>query len=370
MKKHAFRHFTSIILFAALSFTFGCGEDSENAVVDNSPIPSPIVPTVVTAEPDSVEFFIAKSGGKITSDGGSPILYFGVCWSTTPNPTIELSTKTRKDTNLTGTYEFKHYPVFTKSQTKYYIRAYAVNKAGVAYGPNTTTIITKPTSMVDKSGFVYFTNLIGNQVWSRQNLRVSTFSNDSSGNQVSIRVLPSTNSSIINQAEWSSAVASLACVYDDRNNTSPNYNFYGLLYNQYAVTNSLNVCPTGWHVPSLAEWDTLIKNTGMIDMAGKNLKGQAINKGIYSDVWNTKPNPRDNFSALPGGQRNDNGVFSNGPTGGGFGGTDGTYWTSTSIDENTAYSYTFKDNDSKIYLNQSNKKNGHSVRCVWNGDPL
>jgi uncharacterized protein (TIGR02145 family) len=197
-------------------------------------------------------------------------------------------------------------------------------------------------------------------------LRTSLYGNDSAGNIIAIRNLPN-NATPANTIVWKNALSGLSCFYNDRN---ININFFGLLYNYYVVENPLNVCPTGWHVPSVSEWDTLIKYSGMVDQAGKNLKGQALNSPNYSDLWPTKPNPRDNFSAIPGGLRDKNGVFSNGPGSGGVGGIEGTYWTSTLINDSTAYSFSIKDNDSKIYKVESHKKNGHSIRCVWNGEPL
>lgn len=73
----------------------------------------------------------ATSGGNITADGGAPITARGVCWSTSANPTISLSTKTF---NGTGTGTFASQITGLTAGTTYYVRSYAQNAAGVAYG--------------------------------------------------------------------------------------------------------------------------------------------------------------------------------------------------------------------------------------------
>jgi len=73
----------------------------------------------------------ATSGGNISSDGGGPITSRGVCWGTSPGPTITLSTKTT-DGSGNGTYTSSITGL--EASTTYFLRAYAENSAGVAYG--------------------------------------------------------------------------------------------------------------------------------------------------------------------------------------------------------------------------------------------
>jgi len=73
----------------------------------------------------------AISGGNITSDGGSSITARGIVWSTSTSPTIALTTKTNDGSGL-GQFTSK-IEGLTKN-TKYYVRAYATNAAGTAYG--------------------------------------------------------------------------------------------------------------------------------------------------------------------------------------------------------------------------------------------
>jgi hypothetical protein len=92
------------------------------------------VPTVITTAVSSVTPFSASGGGNVTSDGGAAVTARGVCWSTSPNPT----TADNHTTDGTGT------GVFTSSITgltpgiTYYVRAYATNAIGTAYGNQVT----------------------------------------------------------------------------------------------------------------------------------------------------------------------------------------------------------------------------------------
>ena len=98
---------------------------------------SAVIPTLgATTAASSITGALATSGGTVSSDGGSAITARGVCWSTTANPTIANSITT--DAGTTG--------AFTSSitgltqQTTYYVRAYATNSMGTAYGSPITFI--------------------------------------------------------------------------------------------------------------------------------------------------------------------------------------------------------------------------------------
>ncbi len=73
----------------------------------------------------------AKAGGNVSSDGGATVSAKGVCWSLNPSPTVDLPTKT---INGTGTGQFISYLSGLQSAGTYYVRAYATNSAGTAYG--------------------------------------------------------------------------------------------------------------------------------------------------------------------------------------------------------------------------------------------
>ncbi len=87
-------------------------------------------PSVTTAPVTKVTFHTAKSGGNVTDEGGSPVTARGVCWSTSPNPTIA----DNFTTNDSGPGPFNSTMNKLTQNTTYYVRAYATNSYGTAYG--------------------------------------------------------------------------------------------------------------------------------------------------------------------------------------------------------------------------------------------
>ena len=93
-------------------------------------------------------------------------------------------------------------------------------------------------TVTDIDGNVYNTVTIGTQVWMKENLKVSKYRN---GDPIP------TN---LTDAAWGAATTGAYSIY---NNDAANNTTYGKLYNWYAVVDSRNLCPVGWHVPSDAE---------------------------------------------------------------------------------------------------------------------
>jgi hypothetical protein len=88
------------------------------------------LPTVTTTSITNIGTTTATGGGNVTSDGGTTVTARGVCWSTSQNPTISNS----RTTNGTGTGSFTSSLTSLSSNTTYYVRAYATNSVGTAYG--------------------------------------------------------------------------------------------------------------------------------------------------------------------------------------------------------------------------------------------
>lgn len=89
-----------------------------------------ILPTVFTADITEITATSAVCGGEVTNDGGGNITERGVCWSTSPNPTIDDS----HTTNSNGVGAFVSNITDLTNNTKYHVSAYATNEAGTAYG--------------------------------------------------------------------------------------------------------------------------------------------------------------------------------------------------------------------------------------------
>jgi uncharacterized protein (TIGR02145 family) len=124
----------------------------------------------------------------------------------------------------------------------------------------------------------------------------------------------------------------------------------GLLYSWNAA---MKACPTGWHLPSDAEWTSLINEFGGSSKAGESLKST---KG-----WDLNGNGTNSsgFNALPGGHYNNDGSF-NGIQMIGF------WWSSSSGDTDHAWWWGIYFNRNKVisYIDEINKKDGLSIRCV------
>jgi hypothetical protein len=105
---------------------------------------SAVVPSLTTTSISSITNTAGTSGGTIINDGGSAITSKGVCWSTSPNPTVSLTTKTN---NGTGTSTFTSNITGLSGSTTYYVRSYATNAAGTGYG-NEVTFTTSSSSVI------------------------------------------------------------------------------------------------------------------------------------------------------------------------------------------------------------------------------
>ncbi len=92
------------------------------------------LPVVTTAAASSITATTAESGGEVTSDGGTAVTARGVCWGTAANPTTAGS----HTTDGTGTGSFTSAMTGLLADTAYYVRAYATNAEGTAYGDNET----------------------------------------------------------------------------------------------------------------------------------------------------------------------------------------------------------------------------------------
>lgn len=98
----------------------------------NYTIPGATIPTVTTTAITAVTGSTATGGGNVTSDGGASVTARGVCWNTSTNPTVSNS----HTSDGTGTGSFTSSLTGLTASTLYYVRAYATNSVGTAYGSN------------------------------------------------------------------------------------------------------------------------------------------------------------------------------------------------------------------------------------------
>jgi len=305
-------------------------------------------PAVTTSSVSVVDHTSATCGGMVSDDGGYSVTAHGVCWSTSPGPTVALPTKTI-DGNGVGS--------FTSSITglapgpTYYVRAYATNAVGTGYGNEITFTTLGAGQFTDINGNVYDTIAIGTQVWMKQNLKVANYRNGDS--------IP-TN---LSNTTWQNTTSGAYAIY---NNTAANDSIYGKLYNWYAVADPRGLCPTGWHLPSDAEWQTLEIALGLpaYEANSTGNRGSSQNVGgkikAVSPLWsspNTGANNSSGFTGLPGGYRYYIGPYDVIGNGGGW-------WSSTQYSPTDAWYRLVYNNYGSVLRYNSNKRDGSSVRCV------
>lgn len=320
------------------------------------------VAQITTLSVNTTTLYSAKSGGFIINDGGCAVTARGVCWDISQNPTLA-SSHTNDGANngnfissITGLL----------ANTSYFVRAYATNCKGTSYGNNISFISMDSNlicgTVLDIDGNTYNTTIIGSQCWMRENLKVTKYRDGTS--------IPNVPGNSYSYNDWSDLYTD---AYTDYENSISNSIIYGRLYNWYAVTNSHNICPNGWHVPSDAEWTILenylianaynYDNTTTGNKCAKSLAsaiGWCIVSGIPTTgaVWTSDFPEKKNitgFTALPGGYLVVN-YYDKGC---------GGYWWST-----TEYNYSFVWErhllNDRVDLIRSpiSKNNGLSVRCI------
>jgi uncharacterized protein (TIGR02145 family) len=241
------------------------------------------VPVLSTAAISTVTQTTAECGGNVTSDGGASVTARGVCWSMNPTPTISDS----KTTDGSGTGSFTSSITGLTAITPYYTRAYATNSVGTGYGNVVPFTTAAPSNtVIDIDGNVYQTVTIGSQVWLAENLKVTHYRNGDS--------IPH----VTDGPSWSWLTTGAYCNLD--NNDTTNVATYGRLYNWYAVDDSRNIAPTGYHVASDSEWQALVNYLGGDAIAGGKMKEAGFAHWISP---NTGATNESGFSALPGGCR-------------------------------------------------------------------
>jgi len=201
------------------------------------------------------------------------------------------------------------------------------------------SVIPVNNTVTDIDGNVYHTIIIGSQVWMVENLQVTHFRN---GDPVP---------NIINESQWSSLTSPAWCNYD---NDSLKGAYYGKLYNWYTVNDSRKICPSGWHVPSQTEWNTLVSYLGGTTLAGGKLKETGT---VHWLNPNTGATNETGFTALPAGTRNNSGSFSNEKN-------HGYWWTSDENDTLSAWEWNVNYNHQDIYNFYDSKTTGFSIRCI------
>lgn len=307
-------------------------------------IPVTVVPTVLTDSVYNIKQTTASCLGTVISDGGDSVTVRGICWSRSPNPTIE----DFFTVNGSGTGSFVDSLTGLKPDSRYYIRVFATNSIGTAYGEELTFATLEDTLGIPCSNFptifyegrIYHTVQIGTQCWLRENLNVGT------------RV-------DINVAQTNNGIIEKYCIDEDENNCE----LYGGLYQwdemmQYttAVINH-GICPEGWRLPYQYDWNILTDYLGGYTIAGGKLKSTGTLEES-TGLWyapNTGATNSSGFSAEPAGHRGNSYVAS---------GHIAYFWNSEELSLINAKFIALFFNNSVVGGYYIYKSYGLSVRCL------
>lgn len=185
-----------------------------------------------------------------------------------------------------------------------------------------------PTSVTDSEGNVYKAVTIGTQIWMGSNLK---------------------------SLKYADGTAISSSDFSYPGNSVNNKDVYGVYYSWAAASNAKNVCPTGWHVPSNAEWLTLFNYVGGTAVASGKLKE------VGTTHWttpNTGATDEVGFTSLPAGYREGNGAYS-------FLLTRAFYWSTTPGPSSPYGYFSWLQYDNAAVVNSYYDVNGQmSVRCL------
>jgi uncharacterized protein (TIGR02145 family) len=320
---------------------FSCSKDSDNGGATGT------LPVVSTDTVQSITDTSALGSGTILIDSITTISTRGFCWSTSPNPSIALPTKT---IDVGGSGSFTALITGLSASTTYHVRAYATSAAGTAYGQD-ILFTTKPaTANLENVS-------IGNQTWSLKNLNVITYRN---GDPIPHVTDPN---------QWKNLTSGAWCWF---NNDSANYAaVYGRLYNWYAVNDSRGLAPQGWRIPKETDWNRLIKfldptadtactQCTQSSSAGGALKEQGTIHWNYNNT-NIGATNSSGFTALPAGSREETGIFNSLSQAVQL----GYFWSADSaVVANKAWTRLLYAYDKEVGKYYVDKRSGRSIRVI------
>lgn len=199
----------------------------------------------------------------------------------------------------------------------------------------------------DNDGNSYKTVQIGDQCWTAEDLRTTSYSDGTS--------IPN----VTEDNEWA-ALSTGAWAYYLNDDLNSDIN--GKLYNWFAVNDSKGICPAGWKVPSDNDWKTLEIELGMTAEEANSEEWRGENNNIGGKMKDVNSWTGENvtnesgFSAIPTTSRTNGGQFSASYS--------ANWWSSSESNEITAWKRLLHNDHNHVYRSSSTKSFGFTVRCV------
>lgn len=289
----------------------------------------------------------------------------GVCWGTSPNPTI--ADNHSSEVALDDGNHFICRLADLTPNTTYFLRTYAISNTNPHYG-NEFSFVAEQLSgpgISDIDDNLYHTVTIGNQTWMAENLKTTRYRNGD----------PIPNVTEANA--WMNQTSGAWCNYDnsDVSKLFDFSTFHGKLYNWFAVNDARNIAPAGWHLPNEAEWTTLINylKNNVSERVSKSMAAKSDWGYSGSGIMDLATNNSSGFTALPAGYRVYHFLNPDGITIGNNGSfmsiwNQANWWTSS--ESNGIGSFVRLSLSPELYyptpdiIKSKYKMDGYSVRCV------
>ncbi len=323
-------------------------------------------PTVVYHSVMNLTATTARSGGTITDDGGSDVHTRGVMWSTLPFAIADFQGIT-VDGSGPGVYQSDITGL--TPETTYYLRAYAINDAGIGYSdvlvfetpePGTGEPCSGINSLVDpRDGKTYDVVAVADRCWMAENLAY----------------LPQ-----VHKLEQQSDEDPRFYVNGYKGNSveeakaTANYEHYGVLYNWPAA---LTACPDGWRLATKDDWTALENEiSGGFLNGGSQLKSCRDVFSPYGAGCQTSEHPRWDswefavghqhgtddygFAGLPAGMIGyySHSMFISSP------GKGADWWSATPVNNESGWIMSLSNNNSNTWIHSQSKTDGLSIRCI------
>jgi len=311
-------------------------DDSSNSSNSSNVVQQISTPSNPSPADKSTGVYSILTWSACTNKLNYPVIY-DVYFGTSSNPSLVQSNITSNQYQLGSlisgtTYYWKisakdsHNNISTSSVWSF---TYKVN---ITYG-----------TCKDNENNTYKTVTIGTQTWMAENLKTKHYNNGDA-------IATTTSSS-----------------FDISTETNPKYQWaydgdeslastLGRLYTWFAITDNRGVCPTGYHIPTEADWKILSDYLGGDSKAGGKMKEAS---GSYWHSPNTGADNSSGFKGLPGGTRWNDGNFD-------YIWDTGFFWSSSEDPTHTLFAwYHSLDSETAELINNANDKGtGSSVRCL------
>ncbi|WP_162304415.1 fibrobacter succinogenes major paralogous domain-containing protein [Maribellus luteus] len=303
-----------------------------------------------TIEVQNITSYSAECTSEISGDESFPIVARGVCWGKNEQPTLGNSFSVddggfgASSSKITG----------LNANSLYYLRAYYRSETDTVYGnqiefSTPDYILFNPEltygTVTDIDGNEYKTIQIGDQTWIAENLKTTRYQN---GDAITHET---------DLYKWGHfQIQTGAYIFYDNNES--NKDVHGALYNWYAASDSRNIAPEGWRVPTVEDWKKLSDYISPFQNGyyGYKLRETTSAHWSFYDPMRLASTNSTGFTAIPSGKAV-SGKFMD------LGAQYAYYWTGTGTQDGSSCIYLGED--IAIDFMQPNAR-GFSIRCIKN----